>query len=167
MSKTEILLMLIPIVIALAAVISPVIVASINNKHQFKTRRLELDYELTKMQQETYYADKKAAFDTLLQKIGQHLTRQSNANSWDEFRSATNSAILFASDENKKLIIEFLNFAEEMRAPLSSKDREKYFDKMTTLATSLNHELFNTYRPVINSDQDCKKQNPDSVHSSN
>lgn len=166
MSKTEFLLMLIPIVIALAAVISPVIVANINNKHQFKMRKLELDYELTKMQQETYYADKKSAFDALLQEIGQHFTRQSSANSWDKFRSTTNSAILFASDENKKLIIEFLNFAEEMHAPFSLKEREMYLDKMTTLATSLNHELFNTYRPVINGDQERQKQNPDSVHSS-
>ncbi len=148
MSKTELLLTIIPIVVALTGIVSPVVVAFMNNRHQIKMRRLELNYELSKSQIEVFYSCKKTAYDNLLQEIGQQMENNSIV-SWRNFRSAINSAILYADDESKQLIIDFLNFTEKIGYPSDVKETKLYFDKMTTLASCLNDDLRDTYS-VIN-----------------
>ena len=51
-------LSIITIVIAVAAIISPVIVAVINNRYSLKMRSLEIGKELSQRQLDVYYADK-------------------------------------------------------------------------------------------------------------
>lgn len=55
-------LSIITIVIAVAAIISPVIVAVINNRYSLKMRSLEIGKELSQRQLDVYYADKNRVY---------------------------------------------------------------------------------------------------------
>lgn len=146
MSETELLLTIIPIVVALSGILSPVLVAHLNNSHQLKMRKLELDFELTKSQAEMFYSCKKNAYDNLLQAIGKQLQNTSIVD-WRNLRSAINSAILYANKENQILITDFLKELDS---------GETSAEKMTELAKSLNDDLQNTYS-VINRSWNSQK----------
>lgn len=63
-------LSIITIVIAVAAIISPVIVAVINNRYSLKMRSLEIGKELSQRQLDVYYADKNRVYNEFVVEAG-------------------------------------------------------------------------------------------------
>lgn len=62
----------ISIILALCALFAPSITARINNKHQYKMRKLELDYDFKKHQLDILYKDKYDAFIEFLNAVSEY-----------------------------------------------------------------------------------------------
>lgn len=127
---------------AIAAIIAPVLVAIINNLHQRSLRKLELDHEITTMKLDSLYTDKKEAFLNFLINAGKVGTDEAQHEPEMDFYGYTQVAILFASEENQKLISDF---SSDIMQYIDTKIPPERYDelkgKLSTVAASLNKEL--------------------------
>lgn len=149
--------------VALAAIISSIVVALINNIYQAKLRKQELNHnlelrkqellherelrsleingEINKQNFETYYCNKRDAFNDLLKTAS---TYTKTFNEVQQLSSTAGSAILFASPATQEEICDFVNFALT-----GSNNNPNYVDDywymLSQLATKLNSELQSVY----------------------
>ena len=94
----------ISVILALSAILSPIIVALINNHHQLKIKRLEIN--------ERYII---SAFQNYLSKLEQCIA-SNMTNNYQEYNNAYGQALLYASNNSKilmKRIDEIIKASEE------------------------------------------------------
>lgn len=99
-------------VIAIAAIVSPMLVAVINNTHQTKLKILEFKHDSRVRQFEIYYADKKAAFSEFIRAAGVFASDRSDTSAYADLLSALNRAVLFCDHKNKTVLHDFLDFID-------------------------------------------------------
>lgn len=149
-------------VISIAALISPIAVAAINNRHALKIRQLDiaheeekkkmdLDHEAIQRQFEVYYADKRTAFSELLKEAGKFSVRKQNINNYEALHSAVDNAILFCSSNTQEFLISFMEQIDTkiFGGGCNNYERTTYTSLIMALAHQLNQELEST-KPVIN-----------------
>ncbi len=152
-------------IIAVSSFLSPIFVARINNKHQEKLRKLELEHDeymrqLDLQQQmmikqfDIYYSDKKAAFSNFLHAAGMYSMRKGYSSDYETLQSSLQTALLFCNEKSKLLLSDFLEYANKIFGDnYSLHEREEYNKTLTAVTNALNDEL-NLTKPVI----DCKKR---------
>lgn len=130
-------------IIAACSLISPILVAMINNRHHTKIRQMELSHDESMRQFEIYYADKKTAFSNFLNAAGRFSSDKSDLELYGRLQSLLNKALLFANAENQKLLCDFLTFidTEAFAQGHSSDLLSTYSNELNSLARSLNQEL--------------------------
>lgn len=99
-------------VIAIAAIVSPTLVAIINNTHQTKLKILEFRHDSRVRQFEIYYADKKAAFSEFIRAAGAFASDRADTSAYADLLSALNRALLFCDHKNKTVLHDFLGFID-------------------------------------------------------
>ena len=132
----------ISVIVALAALISPIIVACINNWHHTKIRRLELEHDMSMKKLSIFYEDKKNAFSNFLLNAGKVCTdEESNVEELD-FYAYAQLASLFASTENRQRISRFTSEIMQYLNTGIPPERYDYFLKaVSDIADALNNEL--------------------------
>lgn len=130
-------------VIALAAVISPMLVAIINNSQQTKLKELEFKHDNQIRQFEIYYADKKAAFLEFIHAAGAFASNRGDTEAYANLLSALNKAVLFCSHENKTALHNFLDFVDKESFNLDEnlETYRKYSEQLHGIADCLSLEL--------------------------
>ena len=149
--------------VALAAIISSIAVALINNIYQTKLRKQELNHnlelhkqellherelrsleingEINKRNFETYYCNKRDAFNELLKTASTYTKTFAEV---QQLSSSASTAILFASPKAQKEIGNFIDFVTTL-----SNNNPNYVDEywcaLSQLATELNSELQSVY----------------------
>lgn len=141
--------------LGVAAVFSPIFVALVNNryntrlrvseqKHEQALKEMELSHQLSEKQIDTYYADKRTAFCKFMDAIG-NLILGGSSHSLEEITSTANTAILFCSYDNQKLINEFLIYVNRyFTTNFSAENREKYIEMAFNISVAFNRELMET-----------------------
>lgn len=151
-------------VIAVSSFLSPIAVSIINNKHQAKIRKLELEHDTHARQLElynqaiakqfdVYYADKREAFSEFVKNAGVYSMGKQSTRDYECLHSALEKALLFCNVENQTLMINFLNYVDTdaFGGGFSQGERTTYSKYLTEISLSLNKELEST-KPVI----DCE-----------
>lgn len=132
----------ISVIVALAAIISPIFVTIINNIHHTKTRRLELEQELSVKKLTILYEDKKHAFSNFLLNAGKVCTNEETHDVEQDFYAYTQLALLFASAENRRRISQFASEIVQYLDVGIPPDKYAYFLKLVSdIADTLNQEL--------------------------
>ena len=99
--------------VAVMALISPVIVAVINNRHQLKLRKAELESDKLFDQANRIYSDKKVAYSNLISCASDFSVRLNGYVSYEKLISAINDANLYASDRVASQLDFFLDTVNE------------------------------------------------------
>lgn len=133
-------------VIALAAIVSPMLVAIINNSHQAKLKTLEFKHDSRVRQFEIYYADKKAAFSEFIRAAGAFASDRADTSSYADLLSALNRALLFCDYKNKTVLHDFLGFIDgECFNPGEDLDSyREYSERLHSVADCLSLDLEST-----------------------
>lgn len=148
-------------IIAVSSFLSPIAVAIINNRHQIKMRKMELDHDdrimqmnlqqqaLTR-QSDIYYSDKKVAFSDFTQCAGAFSLSRQSGERYHALHSSIDKALLFCNSENQKLLIDFRNYVdtEIYGSTYGQRERDEYSKALIEISLSLNRELELT-KPVI------------------
>lgn len=137
--------------IALVSLISPIFVSVINNRHQRKIRKMELEYDMDTRKLSSLYEDKKVAFTNFLIAAGKMCTDETSHDTEMDFYAYTQTSILFASKENQKLISDFSS--EILRYINIGIPPEMYNVlkvQLSTIASSLNSELSTLQTEIYN-----------------
>ena len=148
-------------VIAIAAFLSPVAVALINNHHAYKMKKLEfcheenmkklsLSHEAAQKQFEIYYADKKTAFSEVLRSAGNFTASKQSLERYQNVHSAVDTALLFCDSQNQKTLISFMDKIdnEVFGSGSSREERTMYSSLIASLGCELNKELTSTKQIV-------------------
>ena len=149
-------------VIAIAAFLSPIFVAIINNYHSRLMRKMDIVHEeklkdidayleLAKKQFDTYYYDKKTAFSDFLSAAGKFSTNKQYSSSYAEVHSSLQCALVFCNHETQTLLIKFLEYIDTTAFGQSyvSSEREKYSAHLQEIALQLSKDLAST-KPTTN-----------------
>lgn len=113
----------ISVILALSAILSPIIVAIINNRHQRKMKQLEMANE-----------HKIRAIEEYMSKLVELITRPSHT-AQKEYGYSFGQALLYVSSSNQKLMIEIDNLVN------NDCKMENIADKIETLAQKLQREI--------------------------
>lgn len=151
-------------IIAVSSFLSPIAVAIINNRHQARLRKYELEHDrqikqidLNQQaiihQADVYYADKKAVFMEFAKCAGAFSMDRSHTARYQALHSAIDNALLFCNSENQIMLIDFqiLVDTELFGGSYTPDERADYSTRISKILMSLNKELEST-KPVINSE---------------
>lgn len=120
----------IAVIIAITALISPIIVAILNNQHQYKIKKmeyeeskkikeLEMQSELKKHQWDTYYAKATVVFEELANNVGTFLGNTSYLEPYSKALGSINQARIYADKELQgyldMLMGEIMAFDDDIR----------------------------------------------------
>lgn len=149
------------VILAICALISPIITAIINNIHHTKIRKMELEYDKKSLQtklihealihqSDIYYADKKEAFADFLKTAGAFSMRKQSQHDYDALHSSIDKALLFCNEVNQSFLCEFQNYIDTQAfgSTYSPNERTEYSRKLNEIALSLSEEL-DSSKPVI------------------
>jgi len=100
----------IAVIIALTALISPIIVALINNKHQYKMKKmeyeenekaklLEIQSEFKRHQWDTYYSKATVVYEELAKNVGMFLGDTSYIEPYSKSIASINQALVYADND--------------------------------------------------------------------
>lgn len=144
-------------VIALVALVSPILVALINNSHHSKIRKMELQKQMEQKQFDTYYSDKSKAYSDFAYYAGALVTKTEYADSYSDLYSSLHKVLLLCNEDNKQLLTDFINHLNPVligKADTTQEWEEVYLQKLSDLTIALNKELYATasaiselYRP--------------------
>ena len=138
-------------VIAVSSFLSPICVARINNKHQRKLRKLEIEHDMALKKLTVFYEDKKNAFSDFLYSAGLVCTDEQSQDEELKFYARSQLAVLFATTENQNLISRFTD--EIMEYLDVGIPPEKYIylkHQVSIIAASLNSELADLQTEIAN-----------------
>ncbi len=154
-------------IIAVCSLISPIAVAIINNSHNARIKKIELEHDkqlrhidlqqqALMRQTDIYYADKKEAFSEFAKCAGLFSMRRQNSNDYESLHSSIDKALLFCNADNQANLCRFQKYidAQVFGTGYSPSERTEYSERLNELSLSLNRELEST-KPVI--DCECRK----------
>lgn len=147
-------------IIAVSSFLSPIFVAIINNRHQAKMRKMELEHaehirwldfqQSTVIKQfDVYYEDKKKAFSDFAHAAGLFSFAKEEENEYQLLQASAHKAMLFCNQSNYDFLSDFLEYVDDIFGSGYTKtERDEYTKTLTSIITSLNEELAST-KPVI------------------
>ena len=138
-------------IIAIIALISPIVVAMINNFFSYFMRRLEFKARMKERQFDTYYTDKKEAFTEFVKDASELVTCIKSGNRYQAIFNSIHKAMLFSNEDNKKLLSDFLEYVNDIlfhQDNLSKEWQVEYMRKYTHITHSLNIELMETANEI-------------------
>ena len=143
---------IISVSVALAAIISPILVALITNRQNRKIRQLELQHDMSMKKLSVFYENKKTAFSNFLLDAGRACTDMGLPPTELDFYAHAQTAILFASEENQQLISSFIQTAaEKLDGAASDTTCHDLQLQLSKIAIALNTELSSLQNQIANS----------------
>ena len=150
-------------ILAVSSFLSPIFVAIINNRHQEKIRKMDLQHDekmrqmdlkqqATIRQSDIYYSNKKDAFSNFVEIAGGYLSHTQNPTQYGLIVSSLKRVLIFCNPENQDKLCRFREYIDNDIFGSNYSQREKYNQLLNDLSLSLNKELELT-KPVIDSKQ--------------
>ncbi len=136
---------LITVIIAITAIIAPVLVAFINNQHQKLMKKIDLEKEEKETAYKQYYSDKKNTYEEFLQIAGAFTPDNNRPNAVPEgLASAASKALIYASDNCQIEITAFVEKSLEIARQQYVDPFAEYWHCLSMLAITLDKDLKNT-----------------------
>jgi len=136
---------LITVIIAITAIIAPVLVAFINNQHQKLMKKIDLEKEEKETAYKQYYSDKKNAYEEFLQIAGAFTPNNNLPNAVPEgLASAASKALIYASADCQIKIKDFVEKSREIARQHYEDPFAEYWHRLSMLAITLDKDLKNT-----------------------
>lgn len=138
-------------IIALIALVSPILVALINNAHHSKIRKMELQKQMEQKQFDTYYSDKAKAYSEFAHYAGALVAKIEYADSYSDLYSSIHKVLLMCSEENKQILADFINHLNPVligKSHITQEWEETYLAKLSVLTIALNNELQSTANAI-------------------
>lgn len=127
----------ISIVLAICALFAPSITAIINNKHQYKMRKLELSHDEYLHHSDMQYRNKYDVYKSFIETAGDYCMFNDLAKYYTNFLSALQAALLLCDAQTRPLLLEFQKLTENY----SSRNKIEYVKLLTSITDSFNREL--------------------------
>lgn len=127
----------ISIILAICALFAPSITAVINNKHQYKIRKLELRNDRVLKQNQALYERKCDTYMALTSAAGQYATYPTNSTFQSALLVSIQSAILLCDSATLPLLLEI----NDMVDGSEQFDASQFLIDLTSLSEALNKEL--------------------------
>lgn len=128
----------ISIILAICALFAPSITAIINNRHQYKIRRLELQYDYMSHQLDTIYKNKYSIYKTFLEEASKYSMFYDYADNFTSTLASVQSALLLCDDKTKPLLLQYIKGIEAH----SSSNSQEYVNLLNGISNSFNRELY-------------------------
>lgn len=134
------------VIISVIAFVSPIFVAIINNAHNTKIRKMELQNQLEQKQFDTYYSDKEKAYAAFSNIAGEFIFNNAYADAYQKLSSSIYQVMLLCDENTKPLLNDFV---DHFNSHCSTDDWKKiYLFKLSSLTNALNKELYSTARAI-------------------
>lgn len=127
----------ISIILAICALFAPSITALINNRHQYKMKQLELQYDIKKHHSDITYKNKYDTYKVFLDSAGDYSLNHKYAGNYTKTLSCAQNALLLCDSKTKPLLSKFI---KELNEDLVS-NRHEYVILLSGIADSFNREL--------------------------
>lgn len=127
----------ISIILAICALFAPSITAVINNRHQYKIRKLELHHDHAAKKTETLYERKCNTYMALTRAAGQYAVNHTATSFRSELLACIQAAILLCDSSTLPLLLK-INGLIECKEQF---DESQYLIVLTSLSEALNKEL--------------------------
>ncbi len=127
----------ISILLAICALFAPSITAVINNRHHYRMRKLELEYDAQMHYSDLIYKNKYDTYQTFLNVAGDYCLMNEYASNYTQILAASQNALLLCDNLSKPLLLEFVNFINSNSSPVQN----KYTQLLTEISDSFNREL--------------------------
>lgn len=134
------------IILAICALFAPSITAIINNRHQYKIRKLELNYDIKKHHSDITYQKKYDIYKTFLDSAGDYSLMYTSVGSYTKTLSCAENALLLCDSETRPLLLKFIKGLNENIAS----NRHEYVILLSGIADSFNRELSSLSREYDN-----------------
>lgn len=127
----------ISIILAICALFAPSITAIINNRHQYKIRKLELQYDIQKHHSDITYKNKYDTYKAFLDSAGDYSLMHDYVGNYTKMLSCSQNALLLCDGETKPLLMKFIKGLDENM----TSDRHEYTILLSGISDSFNREL--------------------------
>lgn len=127
----------ISIVLAICALFAPSLTAIINNKHQYKMRKLELFHDEQLRNYDTLYRNKYDVYKRFVENASHYSRFNDYAKEFTNTLSCIHAALLVCDSETGQLLLKFQQYVENH----SSSNCDEYIELITSLTESFNREL--------------------------
>lgn len=127
----------ISIILAICALFAPSITAIINNRHQYKIRKLELQHDYISHQLDLIYQNKYEIYKVFLEEASKYSMFNDYANDFTSALASAQSTLLLCDKKTKPLLLQFIEGIENH----SSSNRQEYVNLLNCISDSLNREL--------------------------
>ena len=122
----------ISVILAICALFAPSITAIINNRHQYKIRKLELQYDIKKHHSDITYKNK-----YFLDSAGEYSLMNEYVGNYTKLLACSQNALLLCDDETKPLLLKFIKGLDENM----TSNLHEYTILLSGIADSFNREL--------------------------
>lgn len=139
-------------IIALTAIISPILVAIVNNLFNYLTHKSEIKSHIRIKQLDIYYSDKRTAFGWFVKEAVSLVTHIKERKKFNDVYSAFHEALLLCNEDNKFLLLDFLTFINDAMLDEKPKTQEwerEYVSKFSAVTNALNKELSQTSTEIF------------------
>ncbi|MBY0758556.1 hypothetical protein [Sellimonas caecigallum] len=127
----------ISIILAICALFAPSITALINNRHQYKMRKLELEYDFKSQHSSITYKNKYDTYKAFLDSAGDYSLMHDYAGNYIKMLSCSQNALLLCDSETKPFLLKFIKGLDENM----TSDSHEYKILLSGIAESFNREL--------------------------
>ena len=127
----------ISIILAICALFAPSITAIINNRHNYKIRKLELKHDEYLHHSNIQYHNKYETYKNFIEAAGKYSMYNDYSRNYTEILSALQSTLLICDSETLPLLLNFQDYIKKF----NSINREEYVQLLTAITKSLNREL--------------------------
>ena len=127
----------ISVILAICALFAPSITAIINNRHQYKIRKLELQYDIKKHHSDSTYKNKYDTYKAFLDSAGEYSLMNEYVGNYTKLLACSQNALLLCDDETKPLLLKFIKGLDENM----TSNLHEYTILLSGIADSFNREL--------------------------
>lgn len=127
----------ISVILAICALFAPSITAIINNRHQYKIRKLELQYDIKKHHSDITYKNKYDTYKAFLDSAGEYSLMNEYVGNYTKLLACSQNALLLCDDETKPLLLKFIKGLDENM----TSNLHEYTVLLSGIADSFNREL--------------------------
>lgn len=127
----------ISIILAICALFAPSITALINNRHQYKMRKLELECDMKSQHSSVTYKNKYDTYKAFLDSAGDYSLMHDYVENYTKMLACSQNALLLCDSETKPLLLKFIKGLDENM----TSDRHEYTVLLSGIADSFNREL--------------------------
>lgn len=127
----------ISILLAICALFAPSITALINNRHQYKIRKLELQYDFISHHSDLIYQNKYSVYKSFLEEASKYTLFNDYAKNFTSVLASAQAALLLCDIDTKTFLMQYIKGMENHLF----KNRHEYVVLLNNIADSFNREL--------------------------
>lgn len=127
----------ISILLAICALFAPSFTAVITNRHQYKMRKLDLEYDMQIHYSDLIYRNKYDTYKTFLNIAGNYNLTNEYIRGYAEILAASQNVLLLCDSLSKPLLLEFIDALNSCPRPAQS----EYTLLLNKISSSFNREL--------------------------